>query len=197
MIIQARLSNSSQGHGERTAPRGLWLLGWEGPGLIIGGEIREGFEVHCYLTGMALKSFSQAFPRAVPPPLGAVWLRSTTVTSSLSAQAPWAPHPLAPSFLSMSGFLSPLLFLSALPSTTSHKSSHPWCPSSGSFHLLSSQEHHCFQLWLQFAFPGFWPLSPSLTHACHLHAQSPSALCLLLQQGWTNIGNKQRLRWGS
>lgn len=90
-MLSTRLLILAKGVGERTGPRGLWLLCREGSGLIIGGEIRKGFEVLCNLTGMAFKSLSQASLRAVSPP-GPVCLR-TTVTRFLSAPPPGAPGP--------------------------------------------------------------------------------------------------------
>lgn len=146
---------------------------------------------------MAFKSLSQAFPRAVPPPTpDAVWLRNTTVTYFIpisSAPMDPSPHP-PPQVFFPRLVLPPLLCLHALSAATSHKSPHPWFPhlaNAGSSRSTFSPPGSITvsSCGLQFAFPGSWPLPPSLTHVCQLRAHS-SALRLLFQQSWTNTGDR-------
>lgn len=76
---------------------------------------------------MAFKSHSQAFPRAVPPPLCCV---AEECHFTLICSTPVGSHP-NPKFSFRVWFPEPtslLLFLHALPSTTSHRSFHSRCP---------------------------------------------------------------------
>lgn len=90
-----------------------------------------------------------------------------------------SPHPEFPEPTSLPRHTSfhyfPQVFPRLVPSIPTFSQS--WLP--GSTFSPPSPEHHCFQLWLQIGFPGFGPLSPSLTDVCQLRTHSSSALSLL------------------
>lgn len=120
-----------------------------------------------------------SFPKSCATP-SAMWLRTATVLSPLSAQPPSVPHPTLSSrthFSSSTHFLCyfPQVFPRLVPSIPTFSQS--WLPRST--FSPPSPEHHCFQLWLQIGFPGFGPLCPSLTHVCQLRTHSSPALSLL------------------
>lgn len=129
--------------GERTEPRDRGLFSERTAGLIIGGEIREGFDCIVISQEWCLRAFFQALPRAAPlPPLPYVcvgvlmvfhhfFLCSSLLMPIHSPSTCPLPtflscHPNSSSFFFPCSYLlhlfSPLLCLALLPPTTSYKS---------------------------------------------------------------------------